>query len=99
MLFRSEFLLFKTLFTAAGIETVIADPRELSLRAGCLWRDELRIDLVYNRLTDFALDEPAHAVLRDAWLHDAAVVTPHPHAHALYADKRNRVAVAVKAKV
>ena len=88
-----EFLLFKALFTAAGIETVIADPRELSLRAGCLWRNELRIDLVYNRLTDFALDEPAHAVLRDAWLRDAAVVTPHPYAHALYADKRNLVAL------
>ena len=84
-----EFLLFKALFTAAGIETVIADPQELSLCAGCLWRNELRIDLVYNRLTDFALDEPAHAVLRDAWLRDAAVVTPHSYAHALYADKHS----------
>jgi hypothetical protein len=53
----------------------------------------LRIDLVYNRLTDFALDEPANAALRAAWLADAAVVTPHPRAHALYADKRNLVAL------
>lgn len=90
---RPEFLLFKALFTAAGIEAVIADPRALSLRAGCLWLDGLRIDLVYNRLTDFSFDEPAHAVLREAWLSDAAVVTPHPHAHALYADKRNLVAL------
>jgi hypothetical protein len=47
------------------------------------------IDLVYNRLTDFALSEPAHAHLREAYLDDAVVLTPHPQAHALWADKRN----------
>lgn len=88
-----EFLLFKALFATAGIDAVIADPRALSLRDGRLWLDGLRIDLVYNRLTDFSLDEPAHAILREAWLSDAAVITPHPHAHALYADKRNLVAL------
>jgi biotin carboxyl carrier protein len=50
-------------------------------------------DLVYNRLTDFTFDEPAHTAMRQAWLDDAAVVTPHPRAHALYADKRNLVAL------
>jgi hypothetical protein len=53
----------------------------------------LRIDLVYNRLTDFALEAPANAALREAWLTDAALITPHPRAHALYADKRNLVAL------
>jgi hypothetical protein len=48
---------------------------------------------VYNRLTDFGFDEPVHAVLRQAYLDGAAVVTPHPRAHALYADKRNLVAL------
>ena len=51
------------------------------------------IDLVYNRLTDFALEQESHAVLRDAYLADAVVLTPHPQAHALYADKRNLVAL------
>jgi hypothetical protein len=49
------------------------------------------VDLVYNRLTDFALDEPAHAALRAAWLDELALITPHPRAHALYADKRNLI--------
>jgi hypothetical protein len=40
-------------------------------------------------LTDFALSEPAHAHLREAYLQDAVVLTPHPQAHALLADKRN----------
>ncbi len=58
-----------------------------------LWHEDLRIDLVYNRLTDFTLDAPANAALRAAWLADAALITPHPQAHALYADKRNLVAL------
>ncbi len=44
---------------------------------------------MYNRLTDFYLSQPASAAIRAAWLDQSAVVTPHPRAHALYADKRN----------
>lgn len=84
-----EFLLFQQLFQRAGLTAVIADPRELSLRGGVLWHGELAVDLVYNRLTDFALEAPASAALREAYLQHAAVLTPHPRAHALYADKRN----------
>src|SRR5687767_10365554 len=35
------------------------------------------------------ISEGQHAALRAAYLAGAAVVTPHPRAHALYADKRN----------
>lgn len=83
-----EFLLFQRLFERAGIQAVIADPAQLVFRDGRLWHDGLAIDLVYNRLTDFCLEEPASAALRDAWLERAVVLTPHPQAHALYADKR-----------
>ena len=88
-----EFVLFQRLFERAGIPALICDPAELALRDGALWHGSRRIDLVYNRLTDFALDEPANAVLRAAWLGDAALLTPHPRAHALYADKRNLAAL------
>ena len=50
--------------------------------------DGERIDLVYNRLTDFALERDESAALREAWLAGAVALTPHPRAHALYADKR-----------
>ena len=88
-----EFVLFQRLFEQAGIRAVICDPTELDVREGALWCRDLRIDLVYNRLTDFTLDAPANAALRAAWLGDAALITPHPQAHALYADKRNLVAL------
>ncbi|WP_232056733.1 tetratricopeptide repeat protein [Methylomonas rhizoryzae] len=84
-----EFLLFQNLFAGHRIQAVICDPAELQLRAGRLWHGELAIDLVYNRLTDFGLEQPAHRQLLQAYLDQAVVVTPHPHSHALYADKRN----------
>ncbi|MEW6694845.1 MAG: hypothetical protein AB1371_07860 [Pseudomonadota bacterium] len=84
-----EFLLFERLFARAGIEAVVADAGALVWRDGRLWHDGLPIDLVYNRLTDFDLDEARHAALRRAYEAGAVVLTPHPRAHALYADKRN----------
>lgn len=84
-----EFILFRRLFERHGIQAVIADPQQLELRDGHLWCGDLMIDLVYNRLTDFALEQPQHAVLRQALLEDAALVTPHPRAYALYANKFN----------
>ena len=84
-----EFELFRQLFEDAGISALIADPGELSFDGERLWCRGQRVDLVYNRLTDFALDDAANAALRAAYLADAVVLTPHPQAHALYADKRN----------
>ncbi|MEZ5614387.1 MAG: hypothetical protein R3E35_04145 [Rhodocyclaceae bacterium] len=84
-----EFVLFRKLFERHGIAAAICDPADLAFRDGALWLDGGRVDLVYNRLTDFGLVQPASAALREAWLAGAAVVTPHPRAHALYADKRN----------
>ena len=84
-----EFLLFEQLFERHGLQAVIAGPDEFSLRGGLLWHGETAIDLVYNRLTDFSLATPASATLRAAYLENAMVLTPHPQAHALYADKRN----------
>jgi hypothetical protein len=84
-----EFLLFQRLFQRAGLRASIADPSELRLRDGALWHGGGRVDIVYNRLTDFMLAQPANAVLRAAYVAGATLVTPHPQAHALYADKRN----------
>ncbi len=86
-----EFLLFRQLFERHGLTALICAPHELVWSDGALWHEGRRIDLVYNRLTDFSLSEPGNAVLRAAWLADGAVITPHPQGHALYADKRNLI--------
>jgi hypothetical protein len=84
-----EFQLAQKLFAAHGVRVHIADPSELELADDCLRVRGEPIDLVYNRLTDFYFDAPSSRALRLAYERDLAVITPHPHAHALYADKRN----------
>lgn len=84
-----EFLLFRKLFERHGLAATICDPGELRFEDGALRQAGERVDLVYNRLTDFGLEAPGNAALRQAWLAGAVVLTPHPRAHALFADKRN----------
>lgn len=84
-----EFELFRQLFEACGMAAVVADPGELVFDGQHLRHGGLPVDLIYNRLTDFALETAAHVHLRAALAAGAVVLTPHPRAHALYADKRN----------
>ena len=84
-----EFLLYRQLFSRHGIEATICDPRELTREDARLCIGGKPIDFVYNRLTDFALEQPPQAALRLAYLGGEVVLSPHPRAHALYADKRN----------
>jgi hypothetical protein len=84
-----EFPLAKAALEKHGIAAVIADPKALVVSDDGLSVDGRHVDLVYNRLVDFALDDPDHAALRSAYLQGNVVVTPNPHVHALFADKRN----------
>jgi glutathione synthase/RimK-type ligase-like ATP-grasp enzyme len=84
-----EFLLAQRFFERHGLTAVIVDPGDLSLSEGRLRHGDQVIDLVYNRLVDFGLDEPRHEALREAYLAGSVVMTPNPHNHALFADKRN----------
>jgi hypothetical protein len=86
-----EFQLARQLFESHGFRTRIADPSELRTAADRLECGGEPVDLVYNRLTDFYFQSPAHHVLAVAYERDLAVITPHPRAHALYSSKRNLV--------
>ncbi|MEO9167400.1 MAG: hypothetical protein ABI230_03260, partial [Aestuariivirga sp.] len=84
-----EFILFQQMFQKHGMEAIISDPAELQFHDGVLWHGADPIDFVYNRLTDFMLEKPAHLTLREAYLNNGVVLSPHPWAYALYANKRN----------
>ena len=84
-----EFELFRELLAGAGIAAVVADPGELQRDGDRLLHAGEPIDLIYNRLTDFSLNAAVNADLRAVFLAGGVVLTPHPRAHALYADKRN----------
>lgn len=84
-----EFLLAQRFFQKHGIESEIVDAGHLRFEAGQLWIADRPIDFVYNRLVDFSLGLAEHQALLTAYLDGAVVVSPNPHVHALYADKRN----------
>lgn len=84
-----EFVLARQMLLGAGIEAVIADAADLDYTGGRLTAGGLEIGMVYNRVTDFAFARPDHAALAAAYRDDAVVMTPGPHNHALFADKRN----------
>jgi hypothetical protein len=84
-----EFELFQRMFAAHGIEALIADPRDFALIDGKLLAAGRQIDVVYNRLTDFYLQSASSVTLRKACESGAAVFTPGPSVHALYANKKN----------
>lgn len=83
-----EFLMYQELFRRIGWDTSIADTRELSfsnehgLRLG-----DKKVDLVYNRHTDFYFENVESRALHAAMAARAACITPHPHEYRLLADK------------
>jgi hypothetical protein len=84
-----EFLLAQRAFESRGITARVADVAALRLAADRVVLGDEPIDLIYNRSTDFYFEKAGSEVLRRAHENDLAVVTPHPRAHALYANKRN----------
>ncbi|EHL22904.1 MAG: hypothetical protein ABS38_04830 [Acidovorax sp. SCN 68-22] len=92
-----EFQMARALFDSHGLIAAVGDARELQWRNGALWHpalpSDMPVDLVYNRLTDFYLQDLDHEALKLAYRAGAAVVTPHPRTHALYADKRNLISL------
>jgi hypothetical protein len=90
-----EFALCRQMFEQRGVSAIICDPQALHWRDGQLWHHsadgETPIDLVYNRLTDFDLSALTHQALHEAYAAGGVVVTPHPHAHALRANKQHLI--------
>lgn len=84
-----EFLRFAELLRTRGVAVAIADPSELIATNEGLTLHGKPVDLIYNRLTDFYFEDATLAALRHAYENDQVVVTPNPHHHALYADKRH----------
>lgn len=82
-----EFLLYRELFERHGIAAEIADTSRLEFKDGELLFEGKRVDLVYNRDTDFYFETAATEALRAAFVARTACVTPNPHEYRLLADK------------
>jgi hypothetical protein len=81
-----EFLLAKAMFERASITTYIVDPSALQAREEGLYVGNQKIDLIYNRLTDFSLQQFPR--ICNAHEKQQVVLTPNPSHYQRYADKR-----------
>lgn len=87
----SEFQLMAELHAKFGIKVIITDPSALRLKNNQISYDNLVIDLIYNRLTDFYFEQAHHFILRHAFEHQMTMITPNPWHHAMMAHKLNLV--------
>jgi hypothetical protein len=87
-----EFLMYRDWFRQSGWPAEFCEASDFRM-AG----DELQtaadqgVDLVYNRLTDFYLEQPAHAALREGFTRGLACITPNPREYWLLADKQRLI--------
>ncbi|TGK05630.1 circularly permuted ATPgrasp domain protein [Leptospira langatensis] len=84
-----EFVFFKELFVSKGIGCEILSPEQIQLIDGSLFFENRKIDLIYNRLTDFHFSDPKYRNIKLAWIAEAVVVTPNPMDYDLFANKEN----------
>ncbi len=76
-----EFVLYRELFKSFGYDCEIADVNEV---------DKLKTaELIYNRSTDFYMEEPQTLGLKQIYLNKTSVVSPHSYEYRLLADKEN----------
>lgn len=84
----AEFLMYKELFEKSGLSAEICDPADLRFENdGLVGPARRKIDLVYNRLTDFYFESPKSRPLLETVARGSACITPHPHEFRLLADK------------
>ncbi|MEI1280276.1 circularly permuted ATPgrasp domain protein [Leptospira venezuelensis] len=84
-----EFLLFRDLFRSKGIRSEILDPSQIILVGNDLFFEGSKIDLIYNRLTDFHLSGDPNLKIRQSWENGNVILTPSPFDYELYARKSN----------
>lgn len=84
-----EFLLYQKLFEALGFKVTIQDYKDLQWKNDSLLDSQNeKIDLVYNRSTDFYFTDNKSQALKNAYDKKAACITPQPEEYKLFADKQ-----------
>ncbi|MGE3682903.1 MAG: hypothetical protein AB7G93_14355 [Bdellovibrionales bacterium] len=87
-----EFLMYRDWFQTQGWNAALCEARDLRLVGERLQTPTgMALELVYNRLTDFYLEDSEHSGLREAATRELACITPHPREYWLLADKQRLI--------
>lgn len=87
----SEFLMYRDWFRQMGWPAEFCDDKDFTFNGGLKDPSGRKIDLVYNRTTDFYLEESHSASLLEAYRTGAACVTPNPREYWLLSDKQRLI--------
>ena len=88
-----EFEICQKILAKNNIQTIISSPENFSIQNNNLYyNNSIKIDFVYNRLTDFYLRSNAkNNALLTAYQNDFAAISPNPKIYDLYANKNNLI--------
>lgn len=88
-----EFEICQKILAKNNIQTIISSPENLSIQNNNLYyNNSIKIDFVYNRMTDFYLRSNAkNNALLTAYQNDFAAISPNPKIYDLYANKNNLI--------
>ncbi len=86
-----EMCAYADLLRADGHKVWVCSPDDLELRESGLFIDDQKIDAIYNRHTDFYLDEHVLSHVWSAYKEGQVVLNPHPRSYALIGDKSRMV--------
>ncbi len=86
-----EMCAYAELLRNDGRNVWVCSPEDLQLRESGLFIDDEKIDAIYNRHTDFYLDEHLLAHVWSAYKQGQVVLNPHPRSYALIGDKSRMV--------
>jgi len=86
-----EMCAYADLLRADGRNVWVCSPDDLQLSETGLLIDGEKIEAIYNRHTDFYLDEQNMGHIRSAYQQGRVVLNPHPRSYALIGDKSRMV--------
>lgn len=88
----AEFLMYRDWLRSAGWKTDFCEARDFQADGGVLSSPQFGpVDLVYNRLTDFYLENAQFAALRAGYMGQLACLSPNPREYWLLADKQRLI--------
>ncbi|MDQ6997815.1 MAG: hypothetical protein Q9M17_03790 [Mariprofundus sp.] len=86
-----EMCAYAELLRGDGRKVWVCSPEDLELQQSGLFIDGGKIDAIYNRHTDFYLDDHVLAHIWSAYREGQVVLNPHPRSYALIGDKSRMV--------
>lgn len=89
-----EFLMYRDWMRQNGWAAEFIEPKGMQIKSGSLYmieKPEQKINLVYNRLTDFYLENPENSALAEAYRAQTICLTPNPREYWLLADKERLI--------